>query len=51
VYINNALGQVIYNEALIAGKHDIDIQNQSNGVYFMKVFQQEKQQTIKFIKE
>jgi hypothetical protein len=51
VYITNALGQEVYNEALSSGKHDIDIQYQSNGVYFMKVLQQDKQQTIKLIKE
>jgi PKD repeat protein len=51
VCITNALGQLIYNEALSAGKYYIDIKNQSNGIYFMKVLQQDKQQTIKLIKE
>lgn len=51
VYITNALGQEVYNEVLSAGKHYIDIKNQSNGIYFIKVLQQDKQQTIKLIKE
>jgi hypothetical protein len=51
VYMTNALGQLVYNEVLSAGKHYIDIKNQSNGIYFMKVLQQDKQQTIKLIKE
>jgi PKD repeat protein len=37
VYITNALGQLIYNEALSAGKHDIDLSKLSNGLYYVKI--------------
>ena len=37
VYITNALGQLIFNETMDAGKHHIDIQNQSSGIYFVQI--------------
>lgn len=46
-----ALGQIILTETMSAGKNNIDIQNQSNGIYFVKVIHNSKQQTLKLIKE
>ncbi|MBC7694241.1 MAG: T9SS type A sorting domain-containing protein, partial [Burkholderiales bacterium] len=51
VSISNTLGQVIMFDKLDAGKHNLDIQNQSTGIYFVKVIQDGKQHTIKLIKE
>lgn len=51
INITNAFGQVIYTGTKDAGKHYLDIQNQSTGVYFVKVIQQDKQHIIKLIKD
>jgi hypothetical protein len=51
INVTNALGQVVLNETFEAGKHSLDIQNQSKGIYFVKVTENNKQQTIKIIKE
>jgi hypothetical protein len=50
VTITNALGQVVYSETVVAGKQTIDLKNQHNGLYFMNLNQDGKQQTIKVIK-
>ena len=50
VTITNALGQVILTETVLAGKQTIDLKNQNNGLYFMNLQQDGKQQTIKVIK-
>jgi hypothetical protein len=47
----NALGQTIVNEEMSTGKHELDIHNQADGIYFVKVMQDNKQQIIKIIKE
>jgi len=51
VIISNTLGQIIYNETLEKGNQRIDITNQANGMYFVKIIQNEKEQTLKLIKE
>lgn len=51
ILIINTLGQVVFNETMNAGKQNLDILNAANGIYFVKVIQGNKQQTIKFIKE
>jgi hypothetical protein len=51
IIIINAVGQVIFNETLNAGKQNLDILNAANGIYFVKVKQGNKHQTIKFIKD
>ena len=50
ITITNALGQVILTETVLAGKQTIDLKNQHNGLYFMNLQQDGKQQTIKVIK-
>ncbi len=37
VYITNALGKLIFNETIDAGKNHINIQNQSSGIYFVQI--------------
>lgn len=51
VSITNTLGQVILTETMSAGKQNLNIQNQSTGIYFVKVIQQDKQHIIKLIKK
>jgi hypothetical protein len=50
ITITNALGQVVYTETVSAGKQTINLKNQNNGLYFMNLNQNGKQQTIKVIK-
>lgn len=51
VTVMNALGQVVITETFEAGKHTVNINNESTGVYFVKVMTNNKQQIIKVIKE
>jgi hypothetical protein len=51
IIITNTIGQVIFTETMNAGKQYLDISNQANGIYFVKVKQNGQQQTIKLIKE
>ncbi len=51
VSITNVLGDVLFNATLHTGKQTLDIQNKANGIYFVKLIQNGKQQTIKLIKE
>jgi len=51
VTVTNALGQVVIAEIVEAGKHNLDIHNEAPGVYFVKVIENNKQQTIKVIKQ
>lgn len=51
VVITNPLGQIIISETLFKGKNTIDIQNQSTGIYFVKVIQDGQQQIVKLIKK
>jgi hypothetical protein len=51
VIILNTLGQMLSNEKLSAGNHEIDLSMQANGIYFIKVINGSRHQTIKLIKE
>jgi hypothetical protein len=51
VSITNALGQIVFNETLSFGKQNLNIQNEADGIYFVKVTQQDKQHIIKLIKK
>ncbi len=51
ISVINPLGQTILTETMSYGKHQIDLQKQANGVYFVKVIQDKQQQLIKLIKE
>jgi hypothetical protein len=51
VVITNAMGQIIVTEEMSSGKHEMDIHNQADGVYFIKVMENNKQHTLKFIKK
>ena len=51
IIIINTLGQVVFNEKMNAGKVNLDILNFANGIYFVNVIQDNKQQSVKIIKE
>jgi hypothetical protein len=51
IMITNIFGQVILTETVMAGKQTLDIKNHANGIYFVKLIKDGKQQTIKLIKE
>jgi hypothetical protein len=51
VSITSILGDVLVNTTLNTGKQTLDIQNKANGIYFVKLIQNGKQQIIKLIKE
>lgn len=51
VIVTNSLGQIVFNELLNEGLQNIDIKNQSTGIYFVKLIQNNKQLTVKLIKE
>lgn len=50
VIITNTIGSVIMTKEMQDGKNSIDLSNLSNGVYFIKVTKEGKQETFKFIK-
>ncbi|MBP7809762.1 MAG: T9SS type A sorting domain-containing protein [Bacteroidia bacterium] len=51
IIITNVLGQEILNEKRSFGKQIINLQDQSDGIYFVKVIQEGKQSINKIIKE
>ena len=51
VIVTNVLGDVLINTTFAAGKQSLDLKNNSNGVYFVKLIQNNKQQIVKVIKE
>lgn len=51
VIITNVCGQEILNEKRNSGKQIIDLKDQSDGIYFVKVIQAGKQYVSKIIKE
>ncbi len=51
IVVINSLGQTVTEQTLNAGKQIIDLKNQAKGIYFVKVKQGEKFETIKLIKE
>jgi hypothetical protein len=51
VTVTNALGQVVMTETFDAGKHSVDIHNESTGVYFVQVKENNRHQTMKIVKQ
>ena len=51
VTVTNALGQVVITETMEAGKHNLDIQNEATGVFFVKVIENNNQHIIKVVKQ
>ncbi len=51
VIVLNSLSEVIYNENLILGQHSVDFSNICNGIYFVKVILNKKEEIFKLIKE
>lgn len=51
VMITDVFGQVILTETVKVGKQTLDIKNHANGIYFVRLIKDGKQQTIKLIKE
>jgi hypothetical protein len=49
--ITNALGQVILRGDLIEGKNNIDITEYSNGIYFIRLSDDNYSKTLKIVKE
>jgi hypothetical protein len=47
----NSIGELISNEKLTSGSHPIDITQFTNGIYFVKVIQNNTARTLKLIKE
>jgi hypothetical protein len=51
VTITNALGQVVFFTTYEAGKHDVKIDSEATGIYFVNVTTNTNQHTLKIIKE
>ena len=50
IVITNSLGQTVFNETVNEGKQILTLKNQESGLYFVKLNQNGKQQTIKLFK-
>ena len=51
IIITNTIGQTLINETMQSNKQNYSLQLFANGVYFVKVVYQNKQQTFKLIKQ
>ncbi|MBS1636346.1 MAG: T9SS type A sorting domain-containing protein [Bacteroidetes bacterium] len=51
ICITNTLGQVLYSAKTEAGKHTINIEHEHAGVYYVHILENNKQHTVKLIKE
>lgn len=51
VLITNTLGQVIFAQKIEGGSYNFNLQDQNKGLYFVKITQNNKQETIKIIVE
>ena len=51
IIVTNTLSEVVFNQTLGAGKQSLSLQNQANGIYFVKVISDGKQQVSKLLKE
>lgn len=51
VIISNTLGQVVLNENFDKILQYIDIQNNINGIYFVKVIIERKEKVVKLVKQ
>ncbi|MBL7936487.1 MAG: PKD domain-containing protein [Bacteroidia bacterium] len=50
IEITNILGEKVADQLLLAGQNIIDINSQANGIYFLKIINNNKQQVVKIIK-
>ncbi len=51
IIITNSLGEVLINSKLNSGLQNLDLQNKINGIYFIRLIQNNKQEVYKLIKE
>ncbi len=51
VSVTNALGELVYAKELKKGTEKIDLQNQTNGIYFIQIITNNGIKTLKIIKE
>ncbi len=51
ITITNTLGEIVFNQIVESGKHNLNLQKETNGVYFVKVVNNNKQQMLKLIKQ
>lgn len=50
IIIANTLGEVVLNKVFEEGKQNIDLKNQADGIYFVKICSEWQQQTTKLLK-
>ncbi|MBL7937273.1 MAG: T9SS type A sorting domain-containing protein, partial [Bacteroidia bacterium] len=50
VYLYDVLGNIIFTKVLKEGNHDLNFENQSNGIYFLKVSRIDSSKTVRIIK-
>jgi outer membrane protein assembly factor BamB len=51
ICITNTIGQIVFRESLMNGKHNIELSKQPNGIYFLKASNSNSKQVHKLIKE
>ncbi len=51
ITICNVLGEVILNQFMQAGKQALNLQQQANGIYFVRLVSEGKQECFKLVKE
>ena len=51
IIITNSLGEIIMNTTFNSGLQNLDLQNKINGIYFIRLIQNNKQEVYKLIKE
>lgn len=51
ITICNILGEIILNQTMQAGKQVLNLQHQANGIYFVWLVSEEKQEGFKLVKE
>jgi hypothetical protein len=51
ITITNTLGEIVFEELMEVGKHQLSIQDQASGMYFIKAFANNQTQLYKLIKD
>ena len=51
LFITNAVGQVIRKEMMSEGKHTVDLSNETNGIYLVRVILDNRQYSLKLLKQ
>lgn len=51
IIITNTLGEVVFEESMEEGKHQLSLQDQASGLYFVKAFTNNQTQLYKLIKD